>query len=184
MTFARLMRILRLRLRALVKKRELDSELAQEFAFHFEQLVRENIANGMDMEEARRAARRALGNIGVFEEQCRDQRRVGWLHDLWQDTRYGFRMLWKNPGFTAVVTISLALGIGANTAILVALNDFIRGSLPYADADRLVMIRTFPLDNPSQLSNASLPDYFAWKTQSRSFEFMGASLSDQQDLGS
>src|SRR5262245_44038742 len=182
MTFARFLRVARHRLFSLAKKENLDSDLSREFAFHFDQLVQENIESGMSPEEAKRAAHRALGNAELLKEQCRDQRRIGWLQDFWQDARYGLRMLRQNPGFTVIAAVSLALGIGANTAILTAMNAVLRGSLPYENQDRLLMIRTFPLNNPSQLSNASLPDYFAWKNQSRSFESIGASLSDQRDL--
>src|SRR5579864_6879742 len=107
MALSRLFRVWRHRVRALSQKDQLDAELGQEFAFHFEQLVQENIAGGMLVDEAKRTARRALGNIPLLEEQCRDQRRVGWLQDLWQDLKYGVRMLRQNPGFTVIVAISL-----------------------------------------------------------------------------
>jgi hypothetical protein len=184
MTFSRFFRILRHRLRSLARKKEMDSELGREFAFHLDHLIHENIDRGMTPEDAARAARRVLGNATLFEEQCRDQRSVGWLQDLAQDVRYGVRMLRKNPSFTFVAVISLALGIGANTAILSAIDTIMRGSLPFVDPDRLVMIRTIRFDNPSQLNHASLQDYFAWKQGSRSFESMGVSLANQSDLDS
>ncbi len=182
MSLARFIRIWRLRIRSFVKKDTLDSELSREFSFHLEQLIEENSARGMSREEAARAARHALGSIALFEEQCRDERRVGWLHDLGRDIRYGGRMLWKSPCLTAVAVVSLALGIGANTATLSAIGGALSGSLPYIEPDRLVVIRTFPLNNPSQMSNASLPDYFAWKDQSVSFELMGVSLANQAEM--
>jgi len=151
-------------------------------SFHFDQLVVENLNAGMPPNEARAAARRALGNTASFEELCRDERRVTWLHDLLQDLYHGLRMLQKHPGFTAVAVLSLALGIGANTAILGAMDAFTRGGLPYTDPDRLFMVRTFPVDNPLQLRNATLFEFYEWATQSRSFESMGVSLADQKDL--
>ena len=84
MILSRPLRVWRQRIRSLVHKDNLDVQLGQEFAFHFEQLVQENIAEGMALTDARLAARRALGNVALLEEQCRDQRRVGWLQDLWQ----------------------------------------------------------------------------------------------------
>ena len=180
MTLLRRLRVLRRRLRSSWRKEAMDAELHKEFLFHLDQLVHENIAEGMPPGEARSAARRTLGNAGLLEEECRDQRRVAWLHDLWQDLCYGARMLRRNPGFSIIAISSLALGIGGNTAILGVMGSVLLGDLSLPHADRLVVIRTFPLENPQQSSNASVPDYLAWKEQSRSFEVMGASLSDQK----
>jgi len=172
------------RVHSLFRKDHLDAELNQELFFHFEQLVRENVAEGMSTEAARRAARQALGNLSQLAEECRDQRRVGWLHDLWQDLRYGLRMLRQSPGFTSLVVLSLALGIGANTAVLGALRASLLSNIPFPDGDRLVLVRTYPEWNPALNNSASIPDYIAWKQQSRSFESMGASIADHsRDFG-
>jgi len=185
MAFSRVFRIWRHRVRSLSDKDQLDAQLGQEIAFHFEQLVQEKIAEGLALKEAQRAARLALGNIPLLEEQCRDQRRVGWLQDLWQDVKYGVRMLRQNPGFTSIAAISLAMGIGANTAILGALQATLLGNVPFPNSDRLVLVRTYPEENPAiQNNNASIPDYVAWKQQSHSFESMGASIADHsRDFG-
>jgi putative ABC transport system permease protein len=181
-TISRLSRIARQRLRSLSRKQQLDAELSAELAIHFDQLVRENTAAGLAPQEARLAARRALGSAGSLAEECRDQRRVTWLHDLWQDLRFGLRVFRKNPAFTAIATISLALGIGANTAVLGAMDALLLGSLPFPDAGRLVRIRTFRYDSPQQLHDASIPAYLAWKSRSRAFESIGTSLASHQDL--
>ena len=185
MTLSRLFRVWRHRVRSLSDKDHLDAQLGQEIAFHFEQLVQEKIAEGLALKEAQRAARLALGNIPLLEEQCRDQRRVGWLQDLWQDVNYGVRMLRQNPGFTCIAALSLALGIGANTAILGTLRAALLENVPFPDSDRLVVLRTYPEENPGQINNnATIPDYMAWKQQSHSFESMGASIADHsRDFG-
>jgi len=181
---SRWLRIWNNRLHSLFRKDRLDAELSQELALHFEQLVGEHVAEGMSPEAARRAAKLALGNLSILEEECRDQRRVGWLHDVWQDLRYGLRMLRQSPGFTSVVVLSLALGIGANSAILGALRSTLLAKVPFPDGDRLVLVRTYPEWNPALSNSASIPDYIAWKQQSRSFESMGASIADHsRDFG-
>src|SRR5438045_2398578 len=118
----------------------MDAELRQEVAFHVDQLVDELIADGMPPDEALRHARRTLGNVALIEDQCRDQRRMTWLHDFWQDLVYGLGMLRRNPGFTTIAVASLAIGIGANAAVLGVMDTLAGGGLPFPDADRLVLI--------------------------------------------
>src|SRR5689334_12145031 len=105
MSVPRLIRIVRQRLRSLFLKDSVDVELETELAFHFEQLVAEYIDRGMTDAAARAAARRAIGNLPLIEEQCRDTRAVTWLHDVRQDLAYGMRMLRRNPGFTCVALL-------------------------------------------------------------------------------
>ena len=93
---------------------------------------------------------------------------------LWQDVIYGIRMLLKKPGFTAIAAFSLALGIGANTAIFSLVNTVLLSSLAYRDPSRLVMIETTPPGHPETSEPAMIPDYIAWKQQSHSFESLGA----------
>ena len=182
MTLARLLRIWRLRFRSLTRGRAIDHELNHELLFHFDQLVAEYVADGSSREEARRAARQALGNVAALEDYCRDERRVGWIHDVRQDVVYGTRMLRKHMGLTTIAVASLALGIGANTAVLGAFDAlFIRG-LPVAVSDRLVAIQVAPVDNPSQLRGVSLVDFAAYRDRSQSFDAIGAAIRWQGDL--
>src|SRR5688572_19841029 len=184
MSVSRFLRIVRQRFRALWRRDTLDSELDRELAFHLEQLTSAYVTDGMTPDEARHAARRELGNLPLVAEQCQDQRRVGWVTDLRQDLSHGVRMLRKNPGFTGLVVASLALGIGANTAVLGVMDALLRQGLPVPDDERVVVIRTYPQGNPQQETHASLVEYFAWKDQNRTFDFVSAALGNQADFGS
>jgi putative ABC transport system permease protein len=179
----RLLRVARQRLRALLRRDAVDDELARELSFHLEQLTQEYVERGLSEHEARLAARRAVGNIPLLEERSRDTRRVTWLNDLRQDIVYGARMLRRNPGFTVVALASLGLGIGANTAILSVIDTVLRDRLPIPRDDRVVVLRTFPLDSPSQETHARILDYFAWRDQTRSFTVMGAAMGHNADFG-
>lgn len=105
------------------------------------------------------------------------------MNILWQDTLFGLRMLAKKPVLTAVAALSLALGIGLNTAIFALVNTILLGSLPLRDPDRVVVIWSVPPGNPDQLNGASVPDYLAWKQRSRSFDGMGAMVVVARDFG-
>ena len=100
MTVGRIARIIRHRIASIRRPNELDRDVARELAFHVEALVQQGIADGLSPEEARQAARRALGNPAVLEEECRDQRHVRWWHDLQQDLAYGWRVLRRQPAFS------------------------------------------------------------------------------------
>jgi len=182
MTFSRFIRICVQRLRSLFRKERLDDELDQELAFHLTQLEKENLDAGMSAADARREARKALGNMAVFKEECRDERRVSWLYDFFQDARYGVRMMRKHPGFTAIAAISLALGIGGNTAILNVGKAALLGDLSFPDARRLVAIQAVPEVTPAQIGPASVPDFVAWMQRNTTFEAIGASVANQEDF--
>ncbi|HKQ80020.1 MAG TPA: ABC transporter permease [Blastocatellia bacterium] len=131
-----------LRLRSLFRRAQVEEELDEEFSYHLERQIEENIAKGMNAEEARYAALRAMGGVERRKEECRDTRRVRLIEDLMQDLRYGLRTLCKSPGFTTVAVLSLALGIGANTAIFSVVDPLLIKSLPVKDPEQLVVLNT------------------------------------------
>lgn len=180
----RLLRVWRLRLRSVWRKETVDTELQRELAFHVERLVAEKIEEGLSPAEARDAAHRLFGNIAALEESCRDHRRVSWAHDLRQDVVYGTRILRKQPAFTAVAALSLALGIGANAAVLGAFDALLVQGLQVPDGERLVAVQGAPLDNPSQLAGNTLVDYAAFRDRGRSFDLIAACIRWTSDVAS
>src|SRR5581483_1745397 len=129
------------RLLALFRKDELEREMERELRFHLEREAEENIRRGMRPEEARRAAALSFGSVERTKEECRDERRARWLETCWQDARYGVRILRRNPGYAMVAMLTLAAGIGANTAIFSVIYGVLLRPLPYQDGDRLVVLR-------------------------------------------
>jgi predicted permease len=128
------------RLKALFKRPTLDRDLGDEIAFHLAMREKKNLEAGIDAEEARYAARRALGNLGQLKEACRDMWTFASLEGFLQDIRFGARKLRKSPGFTIVAVVTLALGIGANTAIFSLIHTVMLKSLPVASPSELYRV--------------------------------------------
>ncbi len=122
------------------RKRAVEKQLDAELRFHIEQEIQRYVATGMPMEEARRKTYLDFGGLDQIKEECRDARPTRWLEDFAQDARYGCRVLAKNPGITLVVVVSLALGIGANSAIYSVVDAAVFRPLPYRNANELVDI--------------------------------------------
>src|SRR5687767_2539360 len=118
------------RLRALLRPRTVERELDEELRFHLEQAIERHLQKGVPRQEAVRRAHLALGGVEQVKERCRDQRRVALIETMLQDVRYAFRTIHRSPGFAAMVIASLALGIGANTAIFTLIDAVMLRSLP------------------------------------------------------
>ncbi len=151
-----------------LSRRRRDRELDEEIAAHLAMATADRVARGESPEEAAAAARRELGNEGLVKEATRAQWGRGSLERLGQDLRYGLRLLRRSPGFAAVAIATLALGIGANTAILSIVHAILVRPLPYEDSDRLVVLLTHGT-GPVAPGN-----FLDWRARSRSFSSMGA----------
>jgi putative ABC transport system permease protein len=132
----------------LFQRRRLDTRLDAELHDHLERLASDYVRNGMTATEARRRARAEFGGLAQVKERCRDQRGTRWVEDLFQDLRYGLRQLRQNPVFTLVAVSSLALGIGANSAIFALVDGVLLKSLPVRQPDRLVLLDEGSWTNP------------------------------------
>src|SRR5690348_13551107 len=125
-------------LSGLFGKLKREKELDEEVRSHLKLSAQERVEHGAEAREAERAARREFGNVGLVKEATRDLWGWAWLRDVAEDARYGLRMLLKNPGFAIVAILSLALGIGATTAVFSVVYGVLVNPYPYANSDRMV----------------------------------------------
>ena len=161
-----------LRLRSLFRRSEVERELRDEFEYHLEQKTQEFLGKGFSQEEARRAAHRAMDGIELRKEECRDTRRVNFIQDLVQDVSFGSRMLRKSPSFSVVAILTLALGIGANTAIFSVVNGVLLRPLPFPKQDQLLMV--WEKDSDGKRSNTSWATFMDWNRLNHSFDGIAA----------
>ena len=163
--------------RALVHSRRIEDELRDELSFHVEMATRSNLEQGMTEIEAGRRARHALDGIEQAAERCRDVRPFQWVNELVSDLRYAQRALRRAPAFTLVVVVTLALGIGATTALFSVVSAVLLRPLPYPNADRLVRLWSTGQKNPQPRYGSALPDHRAWRAQNRTLDDIGAYTS-------
>lgn len=160
---------LRYRMHALLRGRRLDHELGDELAFHVDRETEKNIAAGMSASEARRRALVAMGGLEKTKEAHRDGRGTRWADDVVADARYAVRGLRRNPGLAAAAILTLALAIGANTAIFSAVNAVLLQPLPFANPSRLVMVGE---NNPEfnwHMADAAPANYLDWRARVPAF---------------
>lgn len=155
-------------LRNLLTFRRLEADLDDEIRFHLDMLTEEKIRAGMPPRDAQRAARIELGGIEQVKEQVREERLGNWLQSVLSDCRYALRQLRKNPGFTAVAVLTLALGIGVTTAIFSVVYGVLLRPLPYADPDRIMAV--FEVTSEGRPSRLADPNFDDFRDQNRSFQ--------------
>jgi predicted permease len=163
------------------RKKKWEQDVNDELRFHIERQTAANISAGLAPEEARRQAVLQLGALEGLKETCREQRRGFWLESFYADVRYGLRILRKNPGFATIAILTLALGIGANTAIFSVVQGVLLAPLPYSEPERLVMVWQYNLTLKHVIS-VSYPDYLDWQRDARSFQQMAAFDSQDRNL--
>jgi putative ABC transport system permease protein len=165
-----------------MNRRRAEVELEEEIRAHLELETEQNIEAGMSPEDAHHAALKVFGNVSLSKEDSRTMWGFRSLETLWQDVRFGVRVLVKSPTFTIVAVIALALGIGANSAIFSVVNTVLLRPLPYKDPDRLVVVwedaskHGYPRDTPA------VANYVDWRDQNQVFEGMAAMASASVNL--
>src|SRR4029453_18530372 len=165
--------VFRLKRRALFRGGAVDRDDRDEMQAHLEHLTQEFIDQGDAPAAARTRAVREFGGVSQLQEQARDARRVRWLTDAVQDLKYGFRMLGRSPGFTAAAVLTLALGIGANTAIFTLVDTVLFRMLPVTHPEELVFLRIAGGGTPPY------PFFDRVRNESSSFAGTAAMAADQ-----
>jgi predicted permease len=173
--------------RNLFFSRRVESDLDQEVRSHLEMLTEENIRAGMPAQEAERAARIELGSLDQVKDRVREVRIGNWLHSVFSDCRFALRQFRKNPGFTAIAVLTLALGIGANSAVFNVVNRVLLHPLPYPESDQLIALW---LDAPGAGGLASFSSglqlspsmYITFSDHNRTFQSMGIWTSGRANV--
>ncbi|HEV8581605.1 MAG TPA: ABC transporter permease [Thermoanaerobaculia bacterium] len=170
------------RLRSWMGREAMDRDMDEEMRFHIEKQTEKNVRAGMSPEEARRAALLSFGGMERFKEESRDEARPRRLEDLVQDVRFGLRTLARNPGFTLVAVLTLALGIGANTAIFSVVDGVLLRPVPVERADRLMVVWETDRDSGTTREPSSVPDYLDFQERSRTFDGLAAFAGAEVNL--
>src|SRR5262245_43693792 len=164
--------ILMARLCAIIRRESVLHDIEEEMRLHVEMETETNITRGMPPDKARAAALKSFGDPGRNTELGYDIRGGGWLETLRQDLRYGARMLLKKPGFNVIAALTLARGIGANTAIFSVVNAVLLRPFPYQAPERLVILHE--RFNAGGVQSPSYPNFVDWRAQNTAFEAISA----------
>jgi putative ABC transport system permease protein len=159
--------------RATLRRSQSEREMDAELRFHIDARAEDLIRSGVPCEEAVRRARIEFGGVEIFKEECREARGISFLESLFQDLRFALRMLRKSPGFTAIAVLTLALGIGANTAIFSVVYSVLLRPLPFPHADQLISVLVQNPEKGVKFDGASYPDFDEWQRQNHVFSVMG-----------
>ena len=162
---------LRRRVRLVVDRAAVEREMQEEMRFHLDMEADELARFGANTEEAQRLARRRFGGVAHYEDQARDTRGGAWIEQLRQDSHYALRILARGRGFVAVAVLTLALGVGANTAIFSVVRGVLLRALPYPEPRRLVAIQSVIRGSVTAVSP---PDFLDWRAQAKSFTGVAA----------
>jgi predicted permease len=164
----------------MLRRERLDRDLDEELRSHVEMRAADNLATGMSHTEARYDAQKRFGNTTLLKEDTREVDIVGWLDECARDFRHALRVLHRSPGFTTVAVLTLALGIGANTAIFSVINSVLLRPLPYHDPDSLVMVWESSSQHPNPHNTVSPPNFLDWQSRNTIFSSV-AFIFDERD---
>lgn len=168
------------RIQSTFERRGLEQDFAQEVDEHLGLLRERFIRQGMSSEEARYAARRQFGGVTQLKENLRERRSLPHLEILWRDVRYAFRQLWNAPAFTVAAVLTLALGIGANTAVFAVVDAVVLRPLPYPQPDRLVSFESWETAHGApHPETLSYPNFFDFRAANRVFEHLVCYRDDE-----
>jgi putative ABC transport system permease protein len=174
-------KMLRLLLRRFFKRRDLERELNDELASHISMETARHIQDGESPEAARQISLREFGNVGLVAEVTRDQWGLGWLEHALADIRYAVRSFLRAPLFSAIVVITLGLGIGSSTTIFSLLDGILLRALPFPNSNRLMMLWEIP-PQKQKTNVVNLNNFVTWRERNHSFQSMAAFLASPMNL--
>jgi hypothetical protein len=176
------LRVLLSKFTGLFRRARLERQLDEDVHAHLEMLTEENLRRGMNPEEARYAALRQFGNVSSMKEECRERWSIRIIEELVQDIRYGLRQLRRNPGFTIVAVLTLALGIGGTTAIFNVIYGVLLNPVPWKDNDRLAVVVTHDPRHPQSADwvRVSPAEFLDFQEQNHVFDQVMGGVEDDR----